>query len=450
MRTTFPYDNVDPLVISDSFDVDTFRLPGATLHDRTALSIPRNPALDEAQIVRTTLSSPIGTSRLREIAKGKQLVLIVFDDYSRSTPVHRFAGLVLEELHDAGVRGDQITFIAALGTHRPMSAEEMRAKLGDVVVGRYRVLNHAWDDPEALEYLGQTAQGAPVWINKVVRASDLVIGLGAIMPLEVAGFTGGGKILVPGLSGEITVDEMHWTRIDVPSAEVLGQRDNPVRESIDQLAQQAGLDFIVNVILDPHDRIVDAVAGDMVAAHREGCKRALRLFTVATDRDYDIVVADSYPFDVEFWQANKALDTAGLFVKPGGSIILVAPCTEGLSRTHGDEILAHGYRSIATIKELVGSGKLHHRVVGVHMHQVAEAVIEKGATLYLVSGGVPRREIESVGFEWAATPQDALDRAVRRAQAGADTIDAADAHPSNGTLSVAVLKDSARMIVRRE
>ena len=421
MNVSFPYDDVEPLAIDDSIDTDFFCLE-------------RHSVSDEGSIVENALQAPIGSAPLCELARNRKRVLIVFDDYSRPTPVFRFIEDVLRELHGAAITDDSITFIAALGTHRAMNDDEMRAKLGNGVVDRYRILNHAWDDPAELEYLGDTAQGAPVWVNKIVRQSDLVIGVGAIMPLEVSGFSGGGKIIVPGLSGAITVDEMHWRRIDVPSSEVLGRCANPVRDSINQLARKAGLDFIVNVVLDPENNIADAVAGDMVGAHEEGCRRAIERFEVTIDRRYDIVIADSFPFDVEFWQANKALDTAGCFVKPGGSIILVTPCHEGLSRTHCDEILAHGYRSIEEIKNLVTAGKLRHKVVGVHMYQVADAVIEKGATFYLVTNGITKQDVETVGFEWAPNPQAAFDRAIVRA--GPEP-------------SVAVVSDAPRMIVRR-
>lgn len=113
---------------------------------------------------------------------------------------------------------------------------------------------------------------------------------------------GGEKIIVPGVCGEITNSEMHWKRVDTPSHEILGKAENPIRASIDSLARKAGLDFIVNVILDGEGTIIGAVAGDMVAAHRAGCKIAAEVYSVNIQREYDILIADSFPFDVEFWQ----------------------------------------------------------------------------------------------------------------------------------------------------
>jgi nickel-dependent lactate racemase len=414
----FPYPETEPLHIPED-------LPA------TRLSLPRlEPEDSEETILRMALSAPIGAPQLSELARGRRGALIVVDDVSRPTPVHRFAPLVLQELKDAGLTEEKIEFMVALGTHRAMTPAEMADKLGSDIVDRFPVHNHDWQDEKQLEFLGTTEQGAPVWINKRVRRADLVIGLGAIMPIEICGFTGGGKILVPGLSGPQTVDSMHWTRIDVPAQQILGRAENPIRASIDALARRAGLDFIVNVILDQGDRIVGAVAGDMVAAHRAGCRIAERAFGVTVPSKYDIVIADSHPFDIEFWQANKALDTAGQVVSEGGVVILVSPCREGLSRSHAREIRRFGYPPLARIKQLVESGQIKHRVVGVHMAQVSAVATEK-ARLILVSTGIGRREAEALGFSWASSPGQALKMA----------LDIARVQPD-----IAVLEGASRML----
>jgi nickel-dependent lactate racemase len=401
----FPYPETEPLHIPGDLPV-------------TRLTLPRiEPDCSEEEILRKALSAPIGTPPLRELAAGRKGALIVVDDVSRPTPIHRFAPAVLAELKAAGLAEENIEFIIALGTHRPMTRREMEEKLGSDVVDRFPVHNHDWQAREQLEFLGATEQGAPVWINKQVRRADLVIGLGAIMPIEICGFTGGGKILVPGLSGPETVDSMHWTRIDVPAEQILGRAENPIRASIDTLARKAGLDFIVNVVLDQENRIVAAAAGDMVEAHRAGCRDAARVFGVEVPRKFNIVIADSHPFDIEFWQANKALDTAGQVVSKGGVVILVSPCREGLSRSHAPEIRRFGYPPLARIKQLVESGQIEHRVVGVHMAQVSAVATEK-ARLILVSTGVGRQEAENLGFSWAPSPAQALEMALDMTEGG--------------------------------
>jgi nickel-dependent lactate racemase len=355
--------------------------------------------------------------------------LVISDDIHRPTPVGEFVGAVLDELFKAGLKDENIEFIMALGTHRPMSSQEMTAKLGSEVTDRFEVHNHRWDDLDSLDLIGDTEQGVPVWINKKVSQADLVIGLGAIMPIEVCGFTGGGKILVPGLCGEITNSQMHWTRVDVSHHDILGKADNSIRSSIDELARKAGLDFIVNVIMNAQQQIVQAVAGDMSEAHRAGCKMAIDVHGVHVDKEYDIVIADGYPFDIEFWQVNKALDTAGIVVRKGGLVIIVSPCYEGFSQTHG-EMLEFGYLPIKSIRHLVDSGKISHKVVAVHMMQVSAVAVEK-AKVILVSSGISRKDTEKTGLMWAQTPQMAFEKAL--AIVGTNP-------------SVAILKNAARML----
>ena len=417
MYISFPYEDFEDLDIPGDFHAQEFDLP------------ENGTALSSSEIVRRALDQPIGCQRLCELADGKKRILIVTDDIHRPTPVSEFIGVVLEELVEAGIKEENVEFMMALGAHRPMTKNEMAQKLGDDIVERFNVHNHQWDNTDWLEFIGDTAQGVPVWINKKVKEADLVIGIGAIMPIEVCGFTGGGKILVPGVCGEITNSEMHWTRVEAAGHDILGQAENPIRASIDELARKAGLDFIVNVIMNAEQDVVTAVAGDMVAAHRAGCKRAIDVYAVEFEKEYDIVIADGYPFDIEFWQVNKALDTAGIVVKKGGIVIIVSPCYEGFSQTHG-EMLEFGYLPVETIKHLVNSRQISHKVVGVHMIQVSTVAVEK-AKVILVSTGISKQDAEKAGLMWAQTPQQAFEKALT----------------FNGeNPSIAVLKNAARML----
>ena len=404
MNIDFPhYKDVPDVEIPDENLLGVFSLPS------------RKP--DESAI-RTALENPNGTPRLSELAKGKAGALIVCDDVARPTPAYKIIPYVLDELAAAGVPESEIEFMMALGSHRPMTEQEMRNKVGDDIFDRFAVHNHEWDNADALEYLGKTDQDVEVWINKKVARADLVVGIGRIMPIEVCGFTGGGKILVPGCCGEITNSEMHWTRVDVDGSRIVGKRDNPIRKSIDELARQAGLDFIVNVIMDAEKNIFDCVAGDLVEAHWEGCRRAREYHEVRLPKLADIVIVDGYPFDIEFWQVNKALDTAGMAVRGGGVVIVVSPCYEGLSQTHELDLLEHGYKCKAHVKKLVASGQLAHKVVGVHMIQVSDVAVEK-ATVFLVTDGIPREKVEKTGLNYAVTPQEALSKAFETVGPGA-------------------------------
>jgi len=400
MRIEFPYTQYGSVDIPEANLLGVYGLPATA------------PLPDLSAQVSRVLNCPIGTPPLRELAHGKANVLIIADDISRPTPVHRILPPILNALHDAGIEDARIEFMLALGTHRPMTREEFGKKLGPEIVARFSVHNHDWQDPKACVFMGTTAEGADVWVNKKVSQADLVIGIGRIMPIDVCGFTGGGKIVIPGVCGRITNSQMHWTRVHVPDDEVIGRRDNPVRHSIDSLARKAGLDFIVNVIMNDRHDIVDVVAGDLVDAHRVGCDKARRVHEVRVPSRADIVIADGYPFDIEFWQVNKALDSAGRVVSDGGMVIMVSPCYEGLSRAH-PEIAEFGYRKVSEIIELVESGRIRNRVVGVHMIQVSRVAMEK-ATVILVTDGIGKEGVEGVGLDYAPTVAMALAAAFER------------------------------------
>jgi nickel-dependent lactate racemase len=399
MKIYFPYHNVESLDIPESYRVQTFSPPCRSIQ------------VEGLKAVKKAIKRPIGTDRLRKIAKGKRKVLILVDDVTRPTPAQYFLPLVLSELHGAGVKAERIEFMIALGTHRPMTEKEIAQKIGRKVANKYKVHNHNWKDTDRLIYLGDTEHQVPIWVNKRVTQADLVIGVGAIMPIDICGFTGGGKIVIPGICGQITVDDMHWKRISLSARQILGKEDNPVRASIDSMAKKSGLDFIINVILDTENRIIEAVAGDLVEAHRFGCGIAKDVYGVNVPREFDIVIGSSFPFDNEFWQANKALDTMGMFVRKGGAIILVSPCNEGFSCSY-PEVLEYGYLPTKKIINLVNKGELKHKVVGVHMYQVSTVAVEK-AKLILVSTGILESEAKRVGFMWARSPQEAFRMALQ-------------------------------------
>jgi nickel-dependent lactate racemase len=321
---------------------------------------------------------------------------------------------VLEEIRSAGIPDRSVEIIMALGSHRPMSDREIREKLGSGIVDRFNVTNHEWTNPDNLYFAGRVAPGIDVWVNRKMREFDFIIGLGQIMPMDVCGFTGGCNIIIPGLCGPKTSADFHWVRVGIAAEEVIGRRENAIRQAIDNSAMAAGLSAILNVILDGEGRICGAVYGHPVGAHRRGVALALEAHTVLLPGKADVVVADGFPFDIEFWQVNKALDNAALAVRDGGVIIIVSPCFEGLSVTHGEDIRRIGYRSKKEILRLVGEGEFKHRVTAVHMIQVAEATVEKGVTCILVTDGIPPGVLREVHLEYAPDPQSALTMAFGR------------------------------------
>ncbi|BCV24637.1 nickel-dependent lactate racemase [Gelria sp. Kuro-4] len=364
---------------------------------------------NEGEIIRQGLAAPFGTPRLKEMARPGQKILIIGDDNTRLTPVEKILPFVEEELAAAGVKTDDITLMIGYGTHRSMTTEEKQRKYGRYTGGPYRLLEHDFRRTEDLVHLGKTERGTEVWVNKAVIEADLVIGLGHIVPHRVAGFSGGAKIIQPAVCGEITTGQTHWLSARFPGKEIMGKADNPVRLEMEAVARQAGLSFIINAVQDRSGRIVRVVAGDPVVAHRVGTQIALDVFGVGIPRLGDIVITDTYPADIEMWQAAKGMYMADLAVRDGGVVILVTPCPEGVAAQH-PEVERYGYRTYAETEKLVATGEIKDLSAAAHLVHVGE-VIHKCARCYLVSPGIDAETARRLGFTWMPSAQRALDEA---------------------------------------
>lgn len=401
MTVTFPYPAVPPLEVANTSLI-------ASLEPRI---LPRQAGREE-DIIRKALMKPLGTPRIREMAKGKRSIMILVDDYTRTTPVHQILPLVLDEIHSSGAAKNNIRILVASGTHRPMTGEEKKKRFGTEVVSDYALLDHCHDDPSKLVQLPTTEHGTEVWVNKTVTESDLVIGIGHIVPHRVAGFSGGGKIVQPGVCGSITTGQTHWLSAKFEGVQIMGKVENPVRREIDAVAAAAGLKCIVNAVLDGKGNLSSLVCGDPVKAFQAGARQAMGIFGAPLAESADIVIADSFPADMELWQASKGVYSADLALKPGGVLILVTPCPEGVSAEF-PEISRIGYRPFVEVEDLVQSGELRDLTLAAHLVHVGRVVREK-ATGILVSSGIDAATASALGFLSAETPQAALDLAFSR------------------------------------
>jgi nickel-dependent lactate racemase len=252
------------------------------------------PSKDERDILKKAIANPVSSPPLSRLAKNKKNALIAVDDYTRTTPVATILPLVLDELSSAGLRNEAISIILAGGSHRSMTVEEIGRKLGDGVSTRFKVLLHDREHQGELESVGEL-QGCPVEIRKEAHLAALIVGIGHIAPHGVAGFSGGTKIIFPGLSGKGFTSLTHWLSVQHPQKEIIGRRDNPVRSILDKAASFTSLKFIINTISDAAGNLAGAVAGDPVAAHRRGAGISLRLKAVNLPFPPDILIIDSFP-----------------------------------------------------------------------------------------------------------------------------------------------------------
>jgi nickel-dependent lactate racemase len=402
MRISFSYSDVPPLEVAEANLL-------AVLEPRT-VEAPR-PA--EA-LVEEALDKPIGASRVEGLLTPSSRVLLLVDDITRQTPAWALLPALLERLVKRGCAKQNIKILIAAGTHGLMTPEEVHRKLGRRIPHEYAVHLHHWKTAELVE-IGKTADGTPIRVNGMLLEADFIIGVGMIVPHRVMGFTGGASIVQPGVSGPEVTGYTHWISALYPGDEILGLADNPVRREVEQIARQAGLRFIVNVVMDGLSRVIHVVAGDLVAAHRQGAGHALEIWgaPLPVSRRADIVVSESYPADYDLWQAAKGIYSAELAVREGGVVVLITPCPHGVSDEHPD-VARLGYHGPERVRAMLDKKEIADRVAAAHLAHVGRVIRDKGRGI-IVSPGIPPETQRHLGFETAATPQEALERALAMA-----------------------------------
>ena len=294
---------------------------------------------NEQEVIEQALQRPIGCGRLCELVPSDASVVIIADDRTRMTPQDRIIPQVLNELYAAGVTKKHIRIIIAYGTHRRMSDSEVELKFGRKITSTVEIRHHDCLDQSKLLDMGLTRRGTRIFVNRECMEADIRIGIGSVVPHYPTGWSGGAKILLPGLAGEETTYAMHLLGITETS---LGQEVSPVREEMEDFAREVGLHFIVNVIHDDHGRVVHAVSGHFIKAHREAVRLGRDMYSAVYREKADITLSSPYPIDYDLTQSSKGLFSAELATKPGGEIILLSPCSEGIAPTHGDEMLRLG------------------------------------------------------------------------------------------------------------
>ena len=247
------------------------------------------PLHDPENALRNALRSPIGKQALADCAAGCSKVGLIFNDITRATPTRMMLPVILGEL--AGIQEDRIVLFDALGTHRPNTREELIRMLGEEIVGKYRIVQNDCNDRETQKYLGKTTFGHEIWINREAAECDLLILTGFIEPHFFAGFSGGGKAVMPGMAGAETIFHNHSAEMIASDRASWGITDgNPIWEEIQEVAESAGDLFLVNVTMDPDHRITGVFCGDLRKAHREGTAFVRKYAMCPVSEAFDAVI----------------------------------------------------------------------------------------------------------------------------------------------------------------
>ncbi len=291
---------------------------------------------DQAAAIEDALLRPIDSKPLRELAKRTDTVGIVVNDITRPTPYKLILPILLRELRS--IPDEQILFFNATGTHRPNTEAELRQMLGDEVLSRYRIIQNDAKDRSSHKSVGATKSGNEIWLHKEYLDCETRILTGFIEPHIFAGFSGGGKAVMPGLALLETVIRNHSVNnIDHPKATWGVTLGNPIWEEIQQAASLVPPSFLLNVALNREKEITAIFAGDFRKAHEQGCAYVKKNAMAAVRKPYDIVVTSNsgYPLDLNLYQSIKGISAAAQIVKNGGAIIAVADCWDGIP-DHGE------------------------------------------------------------------------------------------------------------------
>ena len=298
---------------------------------------------DPAGAMRAALQKPIGARPLADIVRPGDQVGIVFSDITRATPHGLILPAVLAEL--SHMPKEQITLCCALGTHRPNTADELRSmfamagtpEIADELLSSYRLVQNDSFDPDTQQHMGVTSRGHDIWLNREIAACDVKVLTGFIEPHFFAGFSGGGKALMPGMAGQRTVLGNHDAgMIADPNATWGITHGNPIWEEVMEVAHCVGGVFLVNVTLNKDKELTGVFAGDLDAAHAAGCSFVQQTAMAPVPAPYDIVITTNsgYPLDLNLYQAVKGMSAAAKVVKSGGAIICAAECWDGIPE-HG-------------------------------------------------------------------------------------------------------------------
>ncbi len=304
---------------------------------------PAPPLPDPAAAIEEALARPIGTRPLTALARGRRNACILVCDITRPVPNRLILPPLLAILEQQGIPRSEILILVATGLHRPNEGAELEEMLGPDIVANYRVENHHGKDLDEHDYLGVTPNGVPVYLDSRYVRADLKITTGLIEPHLMAGYSGGRKVICPGIAALETVKVWHGPRfLEHPLADCGCLDGNPVHEENTRIALMAGCDFIVNVCIDGQRRLTWVGAGDMIKAWKAGVSFVERVVKVPVPEPLDVVVTScaGYPLDTTWYQAVKGLTGALPIVKRGGTIVLAASLSEGLGSPEFQRLIA--------------------------------------------------------------------------------------------------------------
>ncbi|UCF96591.1 MAG: nickel-dependent lactate racemase [Spirochaetaceae bacterium] len=416
-------------------------LPISVPHVGQILSPPTlTPIEDVGDLLKAELGGEYCASLLETVEKkvrggNNPTAAIVVNDYTRPTPLHAVLPTLLDVLNACGVEDSLIRIVIALGTHRPMSEEEFRSQAGEQVLNRVGFVNPDIDDPHSLLSLGTSPSGVEVLVNREYAQADVKIAVGTILPHGAVGFSGGAKLIYPGIAGRKTVESFHVAANSDPGNQA-GRLDSPIREEIEKLVELVGLDLMINLVVDPAGAVCGLSAGHYIDSHRRAVPLAQKLYGLPISRKSAVLVVGSTPADLDFWQAAKAIFNCQAAVEDGGWLVLLAPCAEGIPAEHASfdrciglppvriaALLAQtaGQVEPAALAGRDGADPSMDRVT--LAPALALSRFRQRIRIAVVSPGLSSEQVERMGFSYFRSVEAALDSILKDLPAAERRVD---------------------------
>lgn len=376
---------------------------------------PAEAVEDPETLVRKVLEHPIGTPPLAEVAKGKRDACIVISDITRPVPNALILPPMLKTLEEAGVPRDKITILIATGMHRPNLDDELESMVGPEIMKHYNIVNHyCRDDKDNVRV--DEIDGAPIEINRRYLDADLKILTGLIEPHMYAGYSGGRKSILPGISSYETMKYMHsFKMIDHPKVANCVLDGNPFHEAGEKVCELVGVDFILNVVINKQRELVGVFAGHYKEAHAAGCEQVSHHAVHELDKPVDLVVtsAGGYPLDATFYQVSKGLIMARGLVKDSGAIVIACECREGLGSHEYCSLIREGRSASEFFEHQSDPAKF---VIDQWCLQTTYQALDHAAKIYVYCPNISKEELEPMGFIKIDDVQATVDELLKQSE----------------------------------
>ncbi len=386
----------------------TAHVPEANL-EGTYLPTTVEACSDLVAEVAHAVANPLDTPPLPDIVQRGEQITILVDDHTRTTPAAKILPPVLESLRAGGIRDDDVTILVTHGTHRLSTEDEVRHKVGDQVYGAYKIEQHRCTDEENQVYVGLTSWGTPIWVNRLVAEADRCIGIGHVGPSPYAGYSGGSKLILPGVAALDTINANH--ALVALGFRRPGRVDVPCRLDIQEAGSLCPTDFVVDVVLCQDHGVTCALAGTPDRVFQQGVALARPVYEVTCPQALDVAVTSGHPYDIDLYQAVRAVEYADAVVREGGAILLVAACPEGVGGDDFFRLMADEKKKPDDyLRDVVRrNGKVTFSVLGYFLARIKE---EKH--LAIITDGIADVDLDAMGWEHAPSLQEGIDALLER------------------------------------